>query len=279
MTEEKQPALKLNLDVDEREMLKISRRSFLWAGVAGASAIGGIWWLGARELNRGIPWPLRRMLGLNEKIAEGYFRGYRLAPEFPEALATERINGDVGLDGDVDEKGYVVRVMGLHDMSHAVQEDASSEPAVSVPISAIRALPAVTMVTELKCIEGWSVVVKWKGARLRDFAAMCGPQTRSLSAPDIDRKPEDLLPYVALETPDGSYYVGIDIMSALHPQTLLCYEMNGRPLTNEHGAPLRLVIPVKYGVKNLKRIGSIRFTDRRPRDYWEERGYYWYAGL
>jgi DMSO/TMAO reductase YedYZ molybdopterin-dependent catalytic subunit len=55
--------------------------------------------------------------------------------------------------------------------------------------------------------------------------------------------------------------------------------MNGAPLTDEHGAPLRLVIPVKYGIKNIKRIGSIEFTDTRPKDYWAERGYDWYAGL
>ena len=66
--------------------------------------------------------------------------------------------------------------------------------------------------------------------------------------------------------------------SALHPQTLLCYEMDGQPLTPEHGAPIRLVIPVKYGFKSIKRIGTIRFTDRRPADYWAEQGYDWYAG-
>jgi DMSO/TMAO reductase YedYZ molybdopterin-dependent catalytic subunit len=55
--------------------------------------------------------------------------------------------------------------------------------------------------------------------------------------------------------------------------------MNGAPLSAEHGAPLRLVIPVKYGIKNLKRIGVIRFTEDRPADYWAARGYDWYAGL
>jgi DMSO/TMAO reductase YedYZ molybdopterin-dependent catalytic subunit len=54
--------------------------------------------------------------------------------------------------------------------------------------------------------------------------------------------------------------------------------MNGKPLTAEHGAPLRLAIPVKYGIKNIKNIGKIKFTDERPRDYWAERGYDWYAG-
>jgi DMSO/TMAO reductase YedYZ molybdopterin-dependent catalytic subunit len=73
--------------------------------------------------------------------------------------------------------------------------------------------------------------------------------------------------------------VGLDNASALHPQTLLCYEMQGAPLTSEHGAPLRLVTPVKYGIKNIKRIGAIKFQDTRPADFWAEQGYDWYAGL
>src|SRR5262249_57861453 len=121
-------------------------------------------------------------------------------------------------------------------------------------------------------------VVHWTGARLADFIAKCPPTTRSGDPADVRRRPEDLVGYVSLETPDQGYYVGLDMESALHPQTLLCYEMNGRPLTLAHGAPLRLVIPVKYGIKNIKRIGTIRFTDRRPPDYWAERGYDWYAG-
>jgi DMSO/TMAO reductase YedYZ molybdopterin-dependent catalytic subunit len=83
---------------------------------------------------------------------------------------------------------------------------------------------------------------------------------------------------VSLETPGRGYYVGLDIESALHPQTLLAYEMNGAPLQPMHGAPLRLAIPVKYGIKNIKRIGTIRYTNVRPADFWAERGYDWYAG-
>ena len=86
-------------------------------------------------------------------------------------------------------------------------------------------------------------------------------------------------PYVGLETPDGKYYVSIDMESMLHPQTLLCYEMNGAPLLFDNGAPLRLIIPVKYGIKSLKQLGRIFFADSRPPDYWAERGYDWYAGL
>ena len=113
---------------------------------------------------------------------------------------------------------------------------------------------------------------------LADLAAVTGLATRSGRTFDPRESPSDLLDYAALATPGGGYYVGLDMASALHPQTLLCYEMDGRPLTPEHGAPLRLVIPVKYGIKNLKQIGTIRFTDVRPADYWAERGYDWYAG-
>ena len=79
-------------------------------------------------------------------------------------------------------------------------------------------------------------------------------------------------------TPDGKYYVGLEIEAVLHPQTLLCYKMNGQPFTLQHGAPLRLVTPLKYGVKHLKRIGTIAFTAARPKDYWAELGYDWHAG-
>ena len=108
--------------------------------------------------------------------------------------------------------------------------------------------------------------MKWGGAKLSDFAAA--------HAASLKDKP-----WVGLETPDGDYYVGLDRASAMHPQTLLAYEMNGQPLTDGHGAPLRLLIPVKYGVKNLKRIGKITFTDVRPHDYWAENGYDYDSGF
>ena len=134
------------------------------------------------------------------------------------------------------------------------------------------------MTTEFKCIEGWSVIVQWAGARFSDFMKAYPPRTRSGSAFNLNHA-EDLPPYVSMATPDDGYYVGLDMESMLHPQTLLCYEQNGAPLTQEHGAPLRLAIPVKYGVKNIKRIGTIRYSLGRPTDYWAERGYDWYVGL
>jgi DMSO/TMAO reductase YedYZ molybdopterin-dependent catalytic subunit len=65
----------------------------------------------------------------------------------------------------------------------------------------------------------------------------------------------------------------------MHPQNLLVYEMGGQPLTPGHGAPLLLAMPIKYGYKQIKQIGHIRYTDTCPNDYWANLGYDWYAGL
>jgi DMSO/TMAO reductase YedYZ molybdopterin-dependent catalytic subunit len=82
-----------------------------------------------------------------------------------------------------------------------------------------------------------------------------------------------------METPDGDYYTGYDLHAMRHPQTLLVTEMMGKPLTQKHGAPLRLHMPTKYGYKQIKRIGLIAYTNTKPDDYWTKLGYDWYAGL
>jgi DMSO/TMAO reductase YedYZ molybdopterin-dependent catalytic subunit len=85
--------------------------------------------------------------------------------------------------------------------------------------------------------------------------------------------------YVYMETPDGNYYTGYDLKILRHPQALLTTEMMGAPLTQFHGAPLRLHLPMKYGYKQIKRIGLIAFTSEKPDDYWTKLGYDWYGGL
>jgi DMSO/TMAO reductase YedYZ molybdopterin-dependent catalytic subunit len=140
-------------------------------------------------------------------------------------------------------------------------------------------LPRFDLVTELVCVEGWSQVMHFGGVRFRDFVTHFGLAIRNGRAPNVGGNPLDLFRYVYLATPEEDYSVGLDMASALHPQTLLCDTMNGQPLTREHGAPLRLYLAVKYGYKSLKRVGLIRFQDERPSDYWAQRGYDWYAGL
>lgn len=235
-----------------REMSRKSRRTFLLSGAAALAGYGGWYWLRSRPEVDGIASPFRGAHEFNERVSRAYFSDARLVRTHPREIAQmPRVNGEIGMEDGFDPAAWSLHVAG-----------APGE--LNLKLDDIRALPRVEMVTELKCIEGWSNVVYWAGARFSDFVARYASSKRD--------------GYVSLETPGGGYYVGLDMESALHPQTLLCYEMSGAPLTVEHGAPLRLYIPVKYGIKSLKRIGQIRFTNERPRDYWAERGYDWYSG-
>jgi DMSO/TMAO reductase YedYZ molybdopterin-dependent catalytic subunit len=239
----------------EAAMSRLTRRSFLTGGAAALAAAGGFAWLAYGPQDDGVPWFLRRVLRANERLGRGTLSDGRLAPTFSPAVAVEpRVNGMYGLQQAVDAAAWRLRI------------DGPGVVARNLPLAALAGLPRTEHVTEFKCIEGWSDVVHWGGVRFADFVAKFGP-------------PAGTYEYVGLATPGGGYYVGLDAGSALHPQTLLCDTMNGAPLTPGHGGPLRLAIPVKYGIKNIKQIARISFTNERPADYWAERGYDWYAGL
>jgi hypothetical protein len=239
----------------DRELRGRTRRAFLTMGVGAAAGYGAWRWLQTRPQDGSLPRPFRRMLHFNEKLERGLFTEHRLAARLPDdRVEPIRTNGLVGLSLDYDPTQWQLNVRpGPRTERRVTMEE-------------IKALPKIEETMQLNCIEGWSVVIDWTGARFGDFSAKF--------APDAIHKA-----YVGIETPNQEYYVGIDMPSALHPQTLLCYEMNGAPLAVENGAPLRLVIPSKYGIKNIKRIGTITYTDQRPADYWAEEGYDWYAGL
>ncbi|WP_051670715.1 molybdopterin-dependent oxidoreductase [Bryobacter aggregatus] len=215
------------------------KRAFLKFGILSAAALAGF-----NQLLKVSPHHF------NEAITRKLFGARQLAPVFPRERAAEpKENGMIGLDEEIDPTTW------------RLQLETPGQPNRTMTLDEIKAFPKVEMTTELMCIEGWSEIVNWGGTSLSHIIPT--------NAPD----------YLSLATPDKTYYVGLDLESALHPQTLLVWEMNGQPLTPEHGAPLRLVIPVKYGIKNIKRIGTIAFLTQRPADYWAERGYDWYSAL
>lgn len=245
-----------------KEFRQISRRSFIGFGAAGILGGGLYYWLRTRPALTigGIAYPLRYGFQFNETLASKYFSHSHLAPEYPKSQVQDlRVNGAIGLDEDFDASNWKLNVSGT---------SKNSEKPLEFTLDDIRALPKQDIAINFKCIEGWSRIMNYVGVRFSDFI-------EKYQLLDINNLPE----YVSLSTPDGTYYVGLDMESATHPQTLLCFEMNGAPLKPEHGAPLRLLITTKYGIKNLKRIGNIEFTNERPKDYWAERGYDWYAGL
>lgn len=255
----------------DREMRRLTRRSFTVGVLAAAAGFGAWRWLTTQAADGGVPWPLRHMLRFNQGLGEAFASPRQLAPTYPMTAVQHRpprTNGLIGLQNEVQTAGWQVRVQ------HAGR---GAEQRIALP--AIQQLPRTDLVTEFKCVEGWSEVMHFGGVRFLDFVTRFGLATRSGGALDPQGNPGDLYRYVYVADPDESYYVGLDMASALHPQTLLCDTMNGQPLTRDHGSPLRLYLAVKYGYKSLKRIGLIRFQDECPPDYWAENGYDWYAGL
>ena len=152
---------------------------------------------------------------------------------------------------------------------------------LSLSLDDLRALPARTQITRHDCVEGWSCIGQWSGARL-------GPLLDKAGLKGAAR-------YVVFHCADEwaadqpgrtvTYYESLDLYDAFHPQTILAYEMNGAPLPVAHGAPLRLRIERQLGYKHAKYVMGIEVTDRLDHigggkgGFWEDRGYEWYAGI
>ena len=203
-----------------------------------------------------LPMNLRSMLEWNESIARTLFLPFHLAPEFgAKRIEPIHPNGDIGLNGPIGLKDWKLHLEGAGRSIELSLDDLKHD------------FPQVEMTAQLHCIEGWSAINQWKGVRLSDVLRKYNLISEEHPA------------YIALETPDKAYYVGIDGKTAMHPQTLLAYEQNGAILSQFEGFPLRLATPLKYGIKNIKRIGTIRVTSQRPPDYWAEQSYDWYSGL
>ncbi|HYK45248.1 MAG TPA: molybdopterin-dependent oxidoreductase [Parafilimonas sp.] len=215
-------------------------------------------WLNHQPTEQGALKPLRKTLEANEKILKtAVFDTDHLAKEFPEkdAVKNVRVNGLIGMEKTIDTSTWRLNVV------------RSTGDTLKLSLDDIKKLPRKDVIFDFKCIEGWSQVTHWAGVPLKTFM-----QYYHLDA-------QEKLSYVGLQTVDKKYYVGIDMPSAMQSQTILCYEMNNKALPMNQGFPLRLIIPVKYGIKHLKQIGTIYFSNQKPPDYWAERGYDYYAGL
>jgi DMSO/TMAO reductase YedYZ molybdopterin-dependent catalytic subunit len=246
---------------------QINRRTFVsfaaFIGLAGA-AYGGWKWLynspiEAKGITGGARVPLRRALNKTELFFRNFFSNNNLVKTYPKSMAAKkvRVNSDIGIEA----------AKPFDPATWKLEVKKSLTETLNITLEDLKALPKTEIIYDFKCVEGWDQISHWGGVKFSDFIAHY----------KLDEQVK--MEYVGMETPDGNYYVGLDMPSAMHPQTLLAYEVNDKALPLVHGAPLRLIIPVKYGIKNLKRIGSISFSNERPRDYWAELGYDYYSGL
>ncbi|MBV9850110.1 MAG: molybdopterin-dependent oxidoreductase [Armatimonadetes bacterium] len=281
--------------VSRRALAAHSRRDFLLYGAGAALAAAGFWWLLPEETQQRLhatPRPsarkealLNKALDFDDDVAKLLYSPHRLAPNYDKSRAVAPAPD--GQDGGFPvnyEGGMPQAVYGNYvpHWSLTVSGLASGRTAtLRMPdIEAlIRRYGREEQVTRLVCVEGWSVIGWWSGLRFADFLAAYPPMPGAKWA-SLRSK------YNIGTNDDGSYYpdpyyVSVDLDTARHPQALLATEQSGRPLTIGHGAPLRLRLPMKLGLKNIKAISSIEYTVDEPADYWnsEGRGYSRYDGL
>ena len=200
---------------------------------------------------------LKAGLGFSDWASAKLFRTGHLAPTFDDSELTPFEKFPVN-DYDVDDPEVELDNWTLT-VSGAVQKPGDYK------LVAIQQLPKVVRNTRHVCVEGWDVIGRFGGARLSDFLKMIGADTSAR--------------FVYVECADD-YYESIDMATALHPQSMLCYEMYDQPLTREHGAPLRLTIPTKIGYKQAKYLTDLKVTNVLQKvGYWEDQGYSEFYGL
>jgi len=263
------------IEMAPRVMRYRSRRDFLLFGAGALAALAGSAFLLPQEtltrigIHRNIDspakeWFLNKALRIDDDVAEALYSANRSVPTYTKSQITPLKNN---YNGATPDPGYIpgwkLTLDGL-----------DSGLSISLDIQNLLARFSVhEQITRLVCVEGWSAIAWWAGLRLDDLLRAYPPMSQAKWA-----RVESSVNLDASGNLDP-YFMSLDLATARHPQTLLATHFNGQPLTVEHGAPLRLLVPVKLGLKNVKAITRITYAAEEPRDYWAERGYSRYDGI
>ena len=134
----------------------------------------------------------------------------------------------------------------------------------------LRLSPMEERIYRLRCVEGWSMVIPWVGYALADLIKRVEPLGSAKYVEFVTLADPKTMPFVGSRVLDWPYVEGLRLDEAMHPLTLLTFGMYGEVLPNQSGAPVRLVVPWKYGFKSGKSIVKIRFTDKQPGTAWNK---------
>jgi DMSO/TMAO reductase YedYZ molybdopterin-dependent catalytic subunit len=252
-----------------------SRRDFLVFGAGALTALAGggsllpqdtLTRLGVRRNldSPGKEWFLNRALRIDDDVAEVLFSATRRVPTYTKSQITPLKNN---YNGTTPDPGYISGWK-------LTLEGLASGMSISLDIRKLLARFSVhEQITRLVCVEGWSAIAWWAGVRFDDLLRAYPPMSQAKWA-----QIESSVNLDVSGNPDP-YFMSLDLATASHPQTLLATHFNGQLLTVDHGAPFRLLVPVKLGLKNVKAITKITYVAEEPTDYWAERGYSRYDGI
>jgi DMSO/TMAO reductase YedYZ molybdopterin-dependent catalytic subunit len=231
----------------------LERRIFLKQSLS----VGALSLLAGCELtaDENVQRVLEGMSSWNDRAQAWLFDPKKLAPEYPESRIARPFpfnayyaESEVQV---IDETDYKLQLGGLIKNKQSWR------------LPELYALPQVSQVTRLICVEGWSAIGKWSGVRFSEFLQRVGA--------DLTAK------YVGFNCGDD-YYSSIDMATALHPQTILAFRFADQILPPKYGFPMKLRIPTKLGFKNPKHIMEIFVVNDYPGGYWEDKGYNWFSG-
>ena len=255
------------------------RRTILARALAGASAL---MLAGCDRIAEN-----QHVLGLIDRAekltfwAQRLILGQSLAPEFSEA----EIGAEFKPNGSTDPQDpHYLSIARNHFVDWRLTVDGLVARPAQLSLAELRALPSRTQITRHDCVEGWSCIGKWKGAPLSALLQQVGVKP---AAKFVVFHCADSLDASSLDATSDApkYYESIDFVDACHPQTILAYELNGKPLPVANGAPLRLRVERQLGYKMAKYIMRIELVESLTGigggkgGYWEDRGYEWYAGI
>jgi DMSO/TMAO reductase YedYZ molybdopterin-dependent catalytic subunit len=262
-------------------MAESDRRKFLKRAAATSSALllGGCY-----DLSQTAWWP--KMLGSAEgvtKAAQRLFAGRSaLVPEYTKADISPLFKAN-GATGIFATSYNAMAANGFRDWRIAV--GGLVEKPLSISMDDLKHMPQRTQITRHDCVEGWSCIGEWSGVPLKYVLALARPKAEAkyvvFHCADTDADVNG--------DPNGNtalhYYESLDMIEAMHPQTILAHEMNGAPLTVPHGAPVRLRAERQLGYKMAKYVQSLELVENFDHinggkgGYWEDLGYAWWGGI